>query len=296
MELIKRQKWKNLFKRRDLMYETACKEFYKNLTVSISRKKEVARSCVHGINIELDGMILASILRIPGNNGIYEYIKEKWEESTHCKPLEITRRFVNDKLITKARRVKSSEMKLFQRLLHFIVMKNIAPRFGKTDTTSFMDLTYMDHLLARRKVNLPRLKRENGLWWLVTGANRRRDDVVEEVNAEAENDEAPVENGETKEKEDEIAESGSREKFYDVVDNVDERFVDEQVPTAPNVDVPAPTVPKAPVAQTSAQPKGKTKKPESTHRVAYQTMFFCICKLRWIVLSKRIPDSRSCTN
>ncbi|GAB2296556.1 hypothetical protein Dimus_030667 [Dionaea muscipula] len=102
-------------------------------------------------------MILAVILEIPGNKGICEYIKEVWEESTYCKPLKITRKFTNDDLIAKARRVKSSEMKPFQRLLPFIVMKNIVPRFKKRDTTSFMDLTYIDHLLTRRKVNLPRV-------------------------------------------------------------------------------------------------------------------------------------------
>ncbi|GAB2270741.1 hypothetical protein Dimus_005611 [Dionaea muscipula] len=31
------------------------------------------------------------------------------------------------------------------------------PRFGKRDTTSFMDLTYMDHILTRILVNLPRV-------------------------------------------------------------------------------------------------------------------------------------------
>ncbi|GAB2268891.1 hypothetical protein Dimus_003833, partial [Dionaea muscipula] len=56
-----------------------------------------------------------------------------------------------------ARRVKSSEMKPFQRFIHFLVMKNVIPRFGKRDTSSFMDLTYMDHLMARRLVNLPRV-------------------------------------------------------------------------------------------------------------------------------------------
>ncbi|GAB2271206.1 hypothetical protein Dimus_006050 [Dionaea muscipula] len=54
-------------------------------------------------------------------------------------------------------RVKSSEMKPFQRFIHFLVMKNVIPRFGKRDTSSFMDLTYMDHLIARRLVNLPRV-------------------------------------------------------------------------------------------------------------------------------------------
>ncbi|GAB2283866.1 hypothetical protein Dimus_018352 [Dionaea muscipula] len=119
--------------------------------------KEVARSCVKGVKIELDGMILAGILGVPGNNGICEYLKDVWEESTYCKPLEITRKFANDEMITVARRVKSIEMKPFQRFLHFIVMKNVAPRFRKRDTTSFMDLTYMDHLLTRRLVNLPRV-------------------------------------------------------------------------------------------------------------------------------------------
>ncbi|GAB2269104.1 hypothetical protein Dimus_004034 [Dionaea muscipula] len=66
-------------------------------------------------------------------------------------------RFANDDLIIVARRVKSSEIKPFQRLLHFIVMKNVVSRFGKRDTTSFIDLTYMDHLLTRRLVNLPRV-------------------------------------------------------------------------------------------------------------------------------------------
>ncbi|GAB2290920.1 hypothetical protein Dimus_025180, partial [Dionaea muscipula] len=157
MNLIKRQKWEKLFKKRELMHVAACKEFHKNLTVTVSKKKEVGRSSVRGVTIELDGMILAGILGIPRNNGICEYIKDVCEESTYCKPLEITKKFANDNLITVARRVKSTEMKLFQRLLHFIVMKNVILRFGKRDTTSFMDLTYVDHLLMRRLVNLPRV-------------------------------------------------------------------------------------------------------------------------------------------
>ncbi|GAB2299480.1 hypothetical protein Dimus_033547 [Dionaea muscipula] len=48
-------------------------------------------------------------------------------------------------------------MKPFQRFIHFLVMKNVIPRFGKRDTSSFMDLTYMDHLMTRRLVNLPRV-------------------------------------------------------------------------------------------------------------------------------------------
>ncbi|GAB2273642.1 hypothetical protein Dimus_008424, partial [Dionaea muscipula] len=93
---------------------------------------------------------LASILGIPGNNGICEYIKEVWEESKYTKPLEITRNFANDETIMEARRVKSVEMKPFQRFIHFLVMKNMVPLFGKRDTISYIDLIYMDHLIARR--------------------------------------------------------------------------------------------------------------------------------------------------
>ncbi|GAB2270600.1 hypothetical protein Dimus_005483 [Dionaea muscipula] len=48
-------------------------------------------------------------------------------------------------------------MRPFQRFVHFLVMKNVVPRFGKRDTTSYMDLIYMDHLIARRLVNFPRV-------------------------------------------------------------------------------------------------------------------------------------------
>ncbi|GAB2266859.1 hypothetical protein Dimus_001847 [Dionaea muscipula] len=166
-------------------------------------------------------MTLATILNIPGNNGICDYIKEVMEESKYCKPLEITRKFANNENIVEARR-------------------NLVPRFGKRDVTSFMDLTYMDYLLTKKKANFPRviirhmayvinvsnhelpygelltrifeafsvplnykkgedpkrydyveetfltmcqLKREQGVWWLGLGENRRRDE-----------DKAPVEN------------------------------------------------------------------------------------------------------
>ncbi|GAB2271083.1 hypothetical protein Dimus_005932 [Dionaea muscipula] len=86
------------------MYVAACKEFYPNLTVSMFKEKEVARSKVRGVQIELDSMILASILGVPGNNDICEYIKDVWEESKYCKPLEITKKSANHDMITAARR------------------------------------------------------------------------------------------------------------------------------------------------------------------------------------------------
>ncbi|GAB2292587.1 hypothetical protein Dimus_026825 [Dionaea muscipula] len=127
------------------------------MTVIHLKKKDVVKLSVKGVAIEFDHDRLASILGVPGKNGICEYIKDVWEESKYTKPLEITRRFSNNETLTAARRVKSGAMKPFQRFIHFLVMKNVIPRFGKRDTSSFMDLMYMDHLMARGLVNLPRV-------------------------------------------------------------------------------------------------------------------------------------------
>ncbi|GAB2297338.1 hypothetical protein Dimus_031447 [Dionaea muscipula] len=249
------------------------------MTVIHLKKKDVVKSKVRGIEMEFDHEMLATILGVPGTNRICEYIKDVWEESKYTKPLEITRRFANDENIMTARRVKSGELKPFQRFVHFLVMKNVVPRFGKRDTSSFLDLTYMDHLMSRRKVNLPRvmirhmsymismkdhelpygdwltmvfeafgvplvdkkgeepkrydffedtfltmckISRENGIWWIGSGENGRRDDDVDAPEEEAEEedegnkddfdweaviDEATVE-----------GESGSGERFYDAED------------------------------------------------------------------------------
>ncbi|GAB2266434.1 hypothetical protein Dimus_001442 [Dionaea muscipula] len=85
------------------------------MTVTHLKKKDVVKSKVRGVDLEFDHEKLATILGVPGKNGICEYIKEVWEESKYTKPLEITRIFANDDTIMKARRVKSVEMKPSQR-------------------------------------------------------------------------------------------------------------------------------------------------------------------------------------
>ncbi|GAB2266376.1 hypothetical protein Dimus_001385 [Dionaea muscipula] len=62
------------------------------MTVIHLKKKYIVKSSVKGVAVEFDHEKLASILGIPGNNGIYEYVKDVWEESKYIKPLEITRR------------------------------------------------------------------------------------------------------------------------------------------------------------------------------------------------------------
>ncbi|GAB2273299.1 hypothetical protein Dimus_008098 [Dionaea muscipula] len=180
---------------------------------------------------------------------------------------------------------------------------NVIPRFGKRDTSSFMDLTYMDHLMARRLVNLPRvmmrhmsyvismkdhelpygdwhtlvfeafgvplvvkkgeepkrydyfeetflimckLTRENGIWWIGSGENRRTDDdmAAPEGHAEKE-DERNKDDFDWEAVIDEAAvegESGSGEKFYDAED---------ETQGSPEVQVEIPAV----APQSSAQQK-----------------------------------------
>ncbi|GAB2268337.1 hypothetical protein Dimus_003303 [Dionaea muscipula] len=56
------------------------------------KKKDVVKSKERGVEMEFDHEKLATILGIPGNNGICEYVKDVWEESKYIKPLEITKR------------------------------------------------------------------------------------------------------------------------------------------------------------------------------------------------------------
>ncbi|GAB2286127.1 hypothetical protein Dimus_020551 [Dionaea muscipula] len=257
MDLIKRQRWENLFKRREFVHIDAVKEFYARMTVIHLKKKDVVKTSVRGVAIEFDHLTLASILGIPGNNGICEYINDVWEESKYTKPLEITRRFANNETLTAARRVKSGEMNPFQRFIHFLVMKNVVPIFGKRDTSSFMDLTYMDHLISRRLVNFPRVIMRHmsyvismkdhelpyGDWLTMVfeafgvplvdkkGEEPKRYDYFEETFLTMFIGEASVQ-----------GESRSGEKFYDAEDEVQES-------SEVNKEAPAVT------AQDSVQPK-----------------------------------------
>ncbi|GAB2268645.1 hypothetical protein Dimus_003598 [Dionaea muscipula] len=85
MELIKRQKWENLFKRRELVHTDAVKEFYAKMSVIHLKKKDIVKSKVRGVEIEFDHEKLATILGITRNNGIsyqreWNMVDRKWRE------------------------------------------------------------------------------------------------------------------------------------------------------------------------------------------------------------------------
>ncbi|GAB2266468.1 hypothetical protein Dimus_001477, partial [Dionaea muscipula] len=246
MELIKRQKWENLFKQRLLVHVDTVKEFYAKMKVTHLRKKDVIKLSVKGIDIEFDHERLVTILGVPGRNGICEYIKEVWEESKYTKPLEITRRVANDETITIAGRVKSSEMKPFQRFIHFLVMKNdhelpygdwltlVFEAFGVPLVIKKGEEPKKYDFFEDTFLTMCKLTREDGVWWIGSGENRRRDDAPEEEEEEEEErnkddfdweaviDEATVE-----------GESGSDDQFYDA--QVGEEEPVTETPTAPTV-------------------------------------------------------------
>ncbi|GAB2299851.1 hypothetical protein Dimus_033904 [Dionaea muscipula] len=177
----------------------AVKEFYARMTVIHLKKKDVVKSSVKGVAIEFDHLKLASILGIPGNNGICEYIKDVWEESKYTKPLEITRRFANNETLTTARRLN---------------LKGEEPK--KYD---YFEETFL---------TMCKLTRENGVWWIGTGKNRRRDDAPEEegptkdVHEEEEEGQTDFDWEAVIDEATDQEESGSGEKFYDAEDEVQE--------------------------------------------------------------------------
>ncbi|GAB2276345.1 hypothetical protein Dimus_011075 [Dionaea muscipula] len=227
MELIKRQKWENLFKRRELVHTDAVKEFYAKMTVIHLKKKDIVKSKVRGVEIEFDHEKLATILGIPGNNGICEYVKDVWEESKYIKPLEITEDHESP--------YGDWMTMIFEAFgVPLVIKKGEEPK--KYD---FFEDTFL---------TMCKLTRENGIWWIGSGENRRRDDDGDDPEVEAEDgdegnkddfdweaviDEATVE-----------GESGSGEKFYDAEEEA------QGSPELPN-EIPADSTP------SSAQQKDK---------------------------------------
>ncbi|GAB2270671.1 hypothetical protein Dimus_005544 [Dionaea muscipula] len=282
-EMIKAQGWDILFVKKDQIFKSSYREFYRNLMIKVFSKKKVTFSKVHEVYNEFDGMTLATILGIPENNGICTYVKGFWEDSKYCYPVETTRRFAHNDNINKARTVKTTEIRPFTRLLHLFVIKNIVPRFRKRDVAGFLDLTYMEYLMHEKLANFPRLiirdmahvirtpyhelpygelltrifkgfdvsldekdatqpvntnlfkesflhkcglKRENKIWWLGFGENRRRDveeGDLEEESEEEESDSEEKEEAASKEESTPNATKGesleSVDDFYDAVDS-----------------------------------------------------------------------------
>ncbi|GAB2266577.1 hypothetical protein Dimus_001573 [Dionaea muscipula] len=182
------------------------------------KKKDVVKSSVKGLGIEFDHEKLATILSVPGKNGICEYIKDVWEESKYTKPLEITRRVANNETLTAARRVKSEFG------VPLVDKKGEEPK-----RYDYFEETFL---------TMCKLRREDGVWWIGSGENRRRDDDVDAQEGEAEEeDEGNKDDFDweavVKEDAEVEGESGSGEKFYDAEDkDQSSPEVNEETPAA----------------------------------------------------------------
>ncbi|GAB2297983.1 hypothetical protein Dimus_032064 [Dionaea muscipula] len=242
MELIKRQKWENLFKRRELVHVDSVKKFYARMTVIHLKKKDVVKTSVKGVAIEFDHLKLASILGIPGNNGICEYIKDVWEESKYTKPLQITRKFTNDETLTATRRVKSDHELPYGDWLTMVFEEFGVPLVDKKGEEpkryDYLEETFL---------TMCKLTRENGVWWIGTGENRRRDDEDDAPEEEAEEEVDAQQDFDWEAVIDEAAvqrESRSDDQFFDAQVDVEERVTETST---------APAFPASPGASTTQQ-------------------------------------------
>ncbi|GAB2296162.1 hypothetical protein Dimus_030295 [Dionaea muscipula] len=120
-------------------------------------------------------------LVFPGKNGICEYIKDVWEESKYTKPLEITRRFANNEILTIAEELNLDHELPYGDWLTMVFKEFGVPLVGKKGEEPKRYDYFEETFLTMCK-----LTRENGVWWVGTGENRRTDDVV---NAPEEKDE-----------------------------------------------------------------------------------------------------------
>ncbi|GAB2289957.1 hypothetical protein Dimus_024255 [Dionaea muscipula] len=211
MELIKRQRWENLIKKRLLVHVDAVKEFYAKITEIHLKKKDVVKSSVKGISIEFDHERSVAILDVPRRTGICEYIKEVWEESRYTKPLEITRRFANDATIIKARRVRSSRDETFSKVYSFSGNEKCDTSIWEERHLKLLGLDIYGSLNGKEvSQSATMIKKgeepkkydffedtfltmckptgEDGIWWIGSGENRRRDDDEATPEEEAEGD------------------------------------------------------------------------------------------------------------
>ncbi|GAB2302422.1 hypothetical protein Dimus_036433, partial [Dionaea muscipula] len=158
MELIKRHKWENLFKRRELVHTDVSKGILCKDDNDSLKKKDIVKSKVRGVEIEFDHEKLATILVSPGTMGSREYVKDVWEESKYIKPLEITVSFTKDH-----ESPYGDWMTMIFKLLRTLVIK-------KGEEPKKYDF-FQDTFLTMCKLTV-----ENGIWWIGSGENRRRDD------------------------------------------------------------------------------------------------------------------------
>ncbi|GAB2294869.1 hypothetical protein Dimus_029062 [Dionaea muscipula] len=122
------------------------------------------------MDIELDGLSLASILGIPDNYDLCDYVKEVWEETKY---LNLPRLMI--KHIAYVISVPHQELpygELLTRVFDAFKVPLDDKEGDEPVRTDFYEKTFL---------NMCQIRREDGIWWIGTGANRRRDDIENEA-------------------------------------------------------------------------------------------------------------------
>ncbi|GAB2295050.1 hypothetical protein Dimus_029234 [Dionaea muscipula] len=207
--------------------------------ITVTSRKKVEKSRVNGVDIELDGRSLATILGIPGNYGLYDYVKEnllpRFGKRDTASFMDLTyKEQLLAKLLVNLPRLMIKHMayvisvphhelpygELLTRVFEAFEVPLDDKEGDEPVKTDFYDETFL---------NTCQLRREQNVWWLSAGANRRRDEIKEATkNEEMNQGENPEENfeceqveedveiqGEQNEKEVEGAGTESVEKFFD---------------------------------------------------------------------------------
>ncbi|GAB2265974.1 hypothetical protein Dimus_001005 [Dionaea muscipula] len=149
-----------------------------------------------------------------GNNGMREYVKDVWEESKYIKPLEITEKFqdLGKEILTSLmdltymdhpvnrRRINPPRV-MMRHMAYVVSIKDHESPYGDWMTMIFE--AFSVPLVIKKEKNLRNmislkipsspcvsLPRENGIWWIGSGENRRRDDdeATQEEEAEGEDE------------------------------------------------------------------------------------------------------------
>ncbi|GAB2281198.1 hypothetical protein Dimus_015802 [Dionaea muscipula] len=202
---------------------------------------------VRGVDIEFDNMRLASILGVPGNNDIFEYIKKVFGMRDTTSYMD---RIYMDHLTS--RRLVNLPRVMMRHMSYVISIKDHELPYGDwlTMVLEAFGVPLVDKQGEERKrydyfeeifLTMCQLKWENGVWWLGTGENRRRD--VEEaapVQNEAMNEEEPNSDFDCEAMVDEAIlqrESGSDVLFFYAQVEVEEPFAETPAvpifPTSP---------------------------------------------------------------
>ncbi|GAB2286237.1 hypothetical protein Dimus_020658, partial [Dionaea muscipula] len=179
-------RWENLFKKRMLVHVDAVKEFYAKMTVIHLKKKDVVKSSVKGIGIEFDHERCATILGVHWKEWNTVNTSKRCGRSQKCDPK-----------IWEERHLKLHGSTYMDHLMARRIMKR---HYGDWLTMVFeaFGVPLVDKKGEEPKkydffedtfLTMCKLTRENEIWWIGSGENRRRDDVDAQEVEEEEEDE-----------------------------------------------------------------------------------------------------------